>query len=271
MTALQTHLQTKSFSFEGHTIEYFIAGSGPAVVLLHGAGASARSNWQSTIAHLAPGRTVLALNLPGAGNTTWHQAEVSLDALSRLVMALVAQEKLSRFSLVGYSTGAMVALRTAAQFPGCVDKLVAIAPWLENDARMRFFFDLWGQLLERDPSLFARYNTLTALSHLAHGQMDQSAFEVTVQSFATAGFNADLDKLIRMNQTASVVKDLSAITAQTTVVGFSFDNICPVGYAKAVAGGVTGAVFVEIPAGHAGPWEATGQLNGAILTALAGA
>jgi pimeloyl-ACP methyl ester carboxylesterase len=268
MEALQTQIQTKTFLFEGETIEYLLAGSGPAVVLLHGAGASARSNWQTTFEQLAAHRRVLALNLPGAGKTTWSKAVVHPEQLSGLVSALAGEEGLARFSLVGYSTGAMVALRAAAQFSQLVDKLVVIAPWLPGEARMEFFFALWGQLLEMDPALFARYNTLTALSPLAHGQMDRAAFEATAQSFTATGFNADLGKLIRMNQSIQVEDALPLIKARTTVIGFAYDNMCPVHNARAVAERVPAAAYTEIAAGHAGPWEASGQVNQAILAAL---
>ena len=42
------------------------AGSGPAVVLIHGTGADAESNWGPLIATLSTSYTVFAPNLPGA-------------------------------------------------------------------------------------------------------------------------------------------------------------------------------------------------------------
>ena len=261
-------MTTHHLAFRGNTIEYFAAGIGPALILLHGAGASAAANWSITIDLLAPTHRVLAVNLPGAGHTTWSAAEVGFTDLTDLVLALADAEGAATFGLVGYSTGAMLAVQIAGTAPDRVSRLVALAPWLTNDARTAYFFRFWGDLLQTDPHLFARYNTLTALSQTAHAHMDEAAFAGTTAAFASTGFNADLPKLIRLNEQVSVEGVLSRVQARTQIVAFTDDRICPPHYARTVAAGIPGAVLVEIGAGHGGPWEATAAMNEAITQFL---
>lgn len=264
-------MTTKSIQLPNGTIEFVTDGQGPLVVLLHGAGASAVANWQSTIDALKGRFRVVAINLPSAGNTVWAEDAIDFDALTEAVLAVAGAETNDVFHLVGYSTGAMLAIHAAARQPERVGSLVAIAPWLTNDARTQFFFNFWGRLLTTDASLFAEFNTLTALSQTAHTYMNAEAFTQTAESFVNTGFNADLLRLIRLNvETVSVAEDLPLIKARTTIVGFSDDRICPIHYARQVANGIAGATFVEINAGHAGPWEATEAMNLAIREVLTG-
>ncbi len=136
-------MQTKSVSHAHGTLQYFTAGQGPALVLLHGAGASALSNWGSTIDELSPRYRVVALNFPGAGGTTWHKGEVMLEDLAGVVRRVVEQEDIASFGIIGYSTGAMVALATAGTMSGQVSRVMAIAPW-QAGARQAFFLPVLG-------------------------------------------------------------------------------------------------------------------------------
>ena len=60
---------TKKINTEKGSIEYFVEGTGEAVIFLHGAGASAVSNWQSSIELFSKYKKVISINLPSAGNT----------------------------------------------------------------------------------------------------------------------------------------------------------------------------------------------------------
>jgi pimeloyl-ACP methyl ester carboxylesterase len=100
------------------------AGSGPALVLLHARPAD-RSLWRDHLPRLAAaGYRAIALDLPGYGEAVLpdgHAAEPAQDVLSTL-----DQLGAGRFSLVGNSLGALVALQTAAVAPDRVEGLVLI-------------------------------------------------------------------------------------------------------------------------------------------------
>jgi pimeloyl-ACP methyl ester carboxylesterase len=256
-------MQTKLLVLPEAKIEYFLEGEGSPVLLLHGAGAAALSNWQTTIEQLSPYRRVIAVNLPGAGNTSWEQPSVGLEALTHLINAVAVEEQATRMDIVGYSTGAMLALTLAGKLQEKVGKVIAIAPWV-HDARQRFFFDFWHKLFLADISLFASYNTLTALSMVTHHTMSDEGFRETQHAFANTGFNSKLPDLLKMLPTLDVSPYLPLITARTSIIGFTHDLICPPAGARVLAAQIANAGYREIAAGHAGPWEANSQMNQAI-------
>jgi pimeloyl-ACP methyl ester carboxylesterase len=261
-------MQTKNIAHAHGTLEYFATGQGPALVLLHGAGASARSNWGPTINLLSPHYRVIALNLPGAGCTTWRKREITLEDLSGVVTKVVEQENIASFAVIGYSTGAMAALAVAASMNGQVSRVMAIAPWQASD-RQAFFFRFWGRLLGQDRGLFAAYNALMALSIPTQSGMTAEALQAAARNFGNTGFNEDLPVLIKALETLDAAPYLAGISAPALLVGFSFDLICPPEQAKALAGKIPNAHYRELPAGHAGPWEATDLMNQAIQSFLA--
>jgi pimeloyl-ACP methyl ester carboxylesterase len=135
-----------------------------------------------------------------------------------------------------------------------------MAPWLANP-RQKFFFDFWGKLLVADKELFARYNTITALSINAHGYMNDEAFEGTAQVFGNTGFNQDLQKLIKTLVSLDIEPFLTKIKIPVKIIGFAFDLIAPINQAKEISSKIENSIFSEIEAGHAGPWEATVKMN----------
>jgi pimeloyl-ACP methyl ester carboxylesterase len=253
-------MTTKQVQNQNGTTEYVVQGTGNTLVFLHGAGASAIANWQSSIELFSKSHKVISINLPSAGNTTWTKQELSLEDLAKVVKSVIENENEKSVTLIGYSTGAIVALAFAGIFESETKSVIALAPWLAN-ARQKFFFNFWGKLLKTDKELFARYNTITALSINAHGYMNDEAFEGTAQVFSNTGFNDDLPLLIETLTTVNIEPYLSDIKAKTKIIGFTFDLIAPINQAKEISDKVNGAVYAEIQAGHAGPWEATEKMN----------
>lgn len=137
---------------------------------------------------------------------------------------------------------------------------IAIAPWLAN-ARQRFFFNFWSDLLLKDKSLFAAYNTLTALGINAQNNMNDQGFVDTAHVFENTGFNQDLPLFIQTLANIDIAPYLNKIQSKTKVIGFSLDTIAPFQMAKEISALIPNAAFAEIDAGHAGPWEATDKMN----------
>lgn len=251
---------TKKIKTENGSVEYVVEGTGETVVFLHGAGASAVANWQSSIAQFSSHKKVIAINLPSAGNTVWDKPTLSLIDLVHVVKEVVKAEGDNKITLVGYSTGAVVSLAYAGIYADDVQKVVSIAPWLAN-ARQRFFFNFWGELAKTNKELFAQYNTLTALSVNAHNYMNDEAFEATAQVFASTGFNDDLALLIDALATIDVAPYLDKILCKVKIIAFTYDMIAPMNLAVEISEKIKGAIFCDILAGHAGPWEATEKMN----------
>ena len=109
----------------GVRIAYTYAGSGPPLVMLHGAPADSRT-WQWMLPDLSRDHTVIAWDAPGFGQSsdigdTWRAAQFA-DAL----VAFVAALDLERPHLVGHSFGTMVTLSLFQRHPAVPASLVLI-------------------------------------------------------------------------------------------------------------------------------------------------
>ena len=109
----------------GTQIAYTRAGSGPPLVMVHGAPADSRT-WQWMLPDLARDHTVIAWDTPGFGQSsdiddTWRAAEFA-DALAAFIVTL----DLERPHLVGHSFGTMVALSCFQRHPAAPASLVLI-------------------------------------------------------------------------------------------------------------------------------------------------
>ena len=103
-------------------------GDGPALVLVHGVGAT-RSIWARVVEQLADGHAVTAVDLPGFGDSPPVGPGFDLDEVADAVAEGLAAAGVPRpFALVGHSLGGAVALTLAHRHPDMVDRLVLVAP-----------------------------------------------------------------------------------------------------------------------------------------------
>ncbi|MDC8757100.1 alpha/beta fold hydrolase [Janthinobacterium fluminis] len=106
-------------------LHHLDTGEGEAVLLLHGLGSCA-ADWRPQIDALAPRYRVIAADLRGHGRSpapggAWDIADLADD-----VFDLMAQLRLRRVHLVGFSLGGMVALEMASRVPERVASLCLI-------------------------------------------------------------------------------------------------------------------------------------------------
>ncbi len=102
------------------------AGSGPAVVLLHGMPESWYA-WRAQIPVLAREHRVLAVDLKGFGLSDKREGDYSLRALAQELAELVEQLGVETVRLVGHDLGGLVAAQLAAARPERVAALVLVA------------------------------------------------------------------------------------------------------------------------------------------------
>lgn len=104
-----------------------IWGSGPLLVLLHGGTGSWR-HWALNIGHLARGRTVLAPDLPGMGESSLPPAGTNVWGIAALI-AQGLEDLLGpapEYHLTGFSFGAVVAGHIAASYPERICSLTLV-------------------------------------------------------------------------------------------------------------------------------------------------
>lgn len=119
--------------FESHVAEigglrtrYWVGGSGPPLVLVHGLGGAAY-NFTELAPLLACRHRVLVPDLPGHGGTAPLAGAESLAEFARHVAAVAESEEMLPAAVVGYSFGGVVALRLAAESPEAVSALALVS------------------------------------------------------------------------------------------------------------------------------------------------
>ncbi len=103
---------------DGANMRYLRAGSGPALILLHGLLGYSFS-WRYTMPALAPYATVYAPDMLGAGfSDRVDGLDHSMRATARRVLQFVERLGVSEFDLLGTSHGGAVAMMAAAECVG---------------------------------------------------------------------------------------------------------------------------------------------------------
>ena len=112
---------------KGVRLRYFVGGSGPPLLLVHGLGGAA-VNWTLLAPALARRRRVLIPDLPGHGGSSPLSAAPTLNPFADVVAALAKRENLLPAAVVGHSMGGVIALRLAIRHPEHVRAVVLAAP-----------------------------------------------------------------------------------------------------------------------------------------------
>lgn len=107
----------------GLKLRVWDVGAGPAVVLVHGIGASLEY-WRYTVPALAGRHRVLAIDLPGCGFSERGETIPTLPETADLLTGLLDALGLERASLIGASMGGLVCLETALRYPDRVERLI---------------------------------------------------------------------------------------------------------------------------------------------------
>lgn len=107
-------------------MKYIRRGAGKPLLLIHGLGGSWRS-WSPILDDLAAEREVIAVDLPGFGDTAPPSGEISIGALSEAVTGFVVENRLTGIDAVGSSMGARLVLELARR-GGVLGGVVSLNP-----------------------------------------------------------------------------------------------------------------------------------------------
>lgn len=105
----------------GLRLWYECDGEGPAVLMLHGIGASAR-DWDFQVPALLPGHTLVRLDLRGHGCSD-SRGLYTIEEMAGDAAALIEHLGLAPAHVIGHSLGGAVALALALGAPGVVRSL----------------------------------------------------------------------------------------------------------------------------------------------------
>ncbi len=150
------------------TLNHVRRGRGSPLLLVHGLGAGWRS-WSPVLDALAAQREVIAVDLPGFGETPPLAGEVSIATLTDSVAEFVREQGLDGVSTAGQSMGGRIVLELARR--GVGGDTVALDPggfWTDRElavfgATLRPSIRLVGALRRVLPTLVGNPVTRTAL------------------------------------------------------------------------------------------------------------
>ena len=112
-------------TIHGYRRAYRIAGSGPALLLIHGVGDNS-TTWNTVQAKLAQRFTVIAPDLLGHGQSDKPRADYSVAAYANGMRDLLSVLEIDKVTVVGHSLGGGVAMQFAYQFPQLVERLIMV-------------------------------------------------------------------------------------------------------------------------------------------------
>ncbi len=236
------------------------AGSGPAVLFLHGLGGT-RLAWEPQLEGLAHRFRCIAWDLPGYGASE-PLPELTFPAIVDAIVRLLDTLGVERAHVVGLSFGGQQALHLALDHPDRVERLVLA------DTSARFGAD------GTDPEAWMRLR----LDPLDAGVTPAEMAAPVLDSITAPGWaGRERDRLIhafaqipsdglraavRCLPSHDVTARLGEITAPTLVIVGELDDETPVGYAATLRDGIPGARMEIIPdTGHLTPSETPRAFN----------
>src|SRR5271156_6808073 len=112
-------------TIHGYRRAYVKAGSGPALLLIHGIGDSS-DTWRPVVEQLAEHHTVVAPDLLGHGRSEKPRADYTVAGYANGMRDLLSVLDVERATVVGHSLGGGVAAQFAYQFPERCERLVLV-------------------------------------------------------------------------------------------------------------------------------------------------
>jgi len=212
----------------------------PPLVLIHGAGGS-RLHWPPGIRRL-PGRRVLAVDLPGHGDSPGPGA-ASIDEYAGVVLEWMEANGLAGAVVAGHSMGGAIALQLALRTPGSLTGLVLVS----SGARLRVA-----------PAILEASSQPTTFPH-AVDTIIEWAFSETADPRLVELAHArmlDVDPAVLHGDFAAcdafdVLEQLDRIELPALVLCGDQDRLTPPKYSQALTERIRGARLAMIPgAGH---------------------
>ena len=233
-----------------------IAGDGPVLLLLHGAGAATHS-WRGVLPLLARDFTVVAPDLPGHGFTA-TPAGLTMPGMARAVAALLAELGVVPALIVAHSAGAGVALRLGLDghlppvpvvalngamlpFPGVAQRLFPAV------ARFLFVNPLVPALMSFQAS---RPGAVARVIASTGSRLDARGIDLYARLFRRSGHVAGTLGMMANWDLAGLKRDLPRVAAPLTLIAGDRDTTVPPGVSREVAGLVPGAIMHSVAGGH---------------------
>jgi pimeloyl-ACP methyl ester carboxylesterase len=186
----------------------------------------------------------------GTGLSDWNVADISFEAFTRDLEAVVAAQGLKRFALFGASQGSAVAIAYAARHPERVSRLVLHGAYALGRAKRETAADReqaaayltlirhgWG---DRNSAFMQAFSTL----YIPRGTAEQIRWFSELQRLTTSPENAV--RIRRACDEVDVMDLVAQIKVPTLVTHSRNDNVAPFDHGRLIASSIPGARFVAL-------------------------
>jgi pimeloyl-ACP methyl ester carboxylesterase len=221
------------------------AGTGPAVILLHG-GLGHSGNWgYQVLALVASGYRAVLIDSRGHGRSTRDERPYSYELMASDALAVMDALQLSKTTVVGWSDGACTALILAATYPARIAGV--------------FFF-----ACNMDPSGVKPFKSSPALERcFTRHRKDYVELSATPENFN--GFVEDVG-LMQRTQPNYSAEDLAKIRVPVAITHSEHDEFIRREHAEYLARSIPSAEFVALHGvSHFAPLQRPERFNTAML------
>ncbi|WP_084398757.1 alpha/beta fold hydrolase [Henriciella aquimarina] len=252
-------------------IRYHEAGSGPAVIFIHGGGPGAYgfSNFSKNMQALADrGFRSIVYDHPGFGESEHRNIKGGMfDAMAEALLELMDYLELDKASLVGNSLGGGTALVLALDHPERVDKLILMGPGggmpvhstfpTEGIMRMATFYDGDGPSIEKVDRVvdLLVYDRSDITPDLIEKRFEAATRPEIVAAPPLAG---------QVGNTANDLwrRDLESLPHETLIIWGAEDRVLPVDMAFQFQRRIPEAdLHIYSKCGHWAQWEKAEEFN----------
>lgn len=252
----EVQYQDGAVTVDGVTVRYRVAGPDNGrtpLVLVHGTAGSIDGHFGYIFPMMAYRQRVIALDWSEPAGET-----VELEHLVAQVRAVIEDAvPEGPVTLLGYSLGACVAAKVAAEMPGKVANLILVAGWLKTDTHQKMRNRVWRKLRDENSPSITEYMTFCAFSPAF---MNMKTLEDMVGAAGMLKMSPFVDKQMDLNTRIDIAAACETITAKTLVIGCTFDMMVPKHHSKQLFGAIEDARYTEIPSGHAVVHERAAEL-----------
>ena len=235
------------------TVAYRELGSGPALLLIMGAGASMDGWPPGVVDALAAHHEVVVFDNAGVGRTSAvsTRASLSITAMASQTSALISALRLRRPAVLGWSMGGMIAQALAVSHPAQVSRLILAASAVGTGKALPLppsatVFDL--NSAELVAQLFPKNQAAAARAYLNTIQQYPGFYQVSAATFHSQYLAAER-WLAGQDAAGHLVGD---IRVPTLVANGTLDQFIVAANARLLASSVPGAkLLLYDDAGHA--------------------
>lgn len=260
----QTPPEGNFVDIDGTTVHYVMRGSGPALILIHGAGGSSREWTFSMMDKLTDRYRVIAVDRPGHGYTSRiptreNSAETTREQ-SDLIYKLAKTLEIDQAIVLGQSYGGAVAMNFAVDHPDMLAGLVMLSG----------VSNLWegdlGEWYEKTNTWWGKFVLIPVLSNLSTTKSSQEVVDgIFAPDPAPAGYLAHVGQRLSSRS--------SQIRANTGQINRSYQDVAAMvdryGDITAPVEIIHGDQDTTVPL-HVHAIPLSGQIKDANLTVLEG-